>query len=92
MSHWDEVVTSPRTSITATSELTIAGCHLTHLASDLGRACQKVPLYGTFVSGLSHPAKKKKKKNVVVLDGCQRLNFRHNKQPKTLGHGGGGKE
>ncbi len=52
MSHQAEVVISPRRSITATSELTSAGCHLTRLASDLGRACQKVRLYGTFVSGL----------------------------------------
>ncbi len=49
-----EVVTSPHRSITATSELTSAGCHLTHLASDLGQACQKVLLYGTFVSCLRH--------------------------------------
>ncbi len=48
-----EVVTSPRRSVTTTSELTSAGCHLTHLASDLVRACQKVRLYGTFISGLS---------------------------------------
>ncbi len=40
--------------ITATSELTSAGCHLTHLASDLGWMCQKVRLYCTFVSGLCH--------------------------------------
>jgi hypothetical protein len=36
-----EVVTSPRRSVTATSGLTSAGCHLTRLASDLGQACQK---------------------------------------------------
>jgi hypothetical protein len=36
-----EVVTSLRRSVTATSELMSAGCHLTHLASDLGQACQK---------------------------------------------------
>jgi hypothetical protein len=37
-----------------TSELTSSGWHLTHLAFDLGQACQKVRLYGTFVSGLHH--------------------------------------
>jgi hypothetical protein len=36
-----EVVTSPRRSVTATSELLSAGCHLTRLASDLGQAHQK---------------------------------------------------
>ncbi len=54
MSSQAEVVTSLHRSITATSELTSAGCHLTRLASDLGPVCQKVHLYGTFVSGLCH--------------------------------------
>jgi hypothetical protein len=47
-----EVVTSLCRSVTATSNLTSAGCHLTPLASDLGRGHPKVHLYGTFVSGL----------------------------------------
>ncbi len=52
ISYQAEVVTSLHRSVTATSELTSAGCHLTPLASYLGWACQKVRLYGTFVSGL----------------------------------------
>ena len=36
-----EMVTSPRRSVTDTSGLTSAGCHLTRLASDLGQARQK---------------------------------------------------
>ncbi len=51
-----EVVTSPCRSITTTSELTSAGCHLTRLASDLGWAPPKVCLYGTFMSSLRHPS------------------------------------
>jgi hypothetical protein len=35
------MVTSPRRSVTATSELTSAGCHLTCLVSDLGWVHQK---------------------------------------------------
>ncbi len=38
---WGKMVTSPRRSVTDTSGLTSAGCHLTHLASDLGQAHQK---------------------------------------------------
>ncbi len=38
----------------ATSELTQQSGSLTRLVSDLGRVCQKVHLYGTFVSGLHH--------------------------------------
>ncbi len=54
ISYRAEVVTSPRRSVTTTSELTSAGCHLTRSVSDLGWACQKVHLYSTFVSGLRH--------------------------------------
>jgi hypothetical protein len=36
-----EVVTSPHRSVTDTSGLTSAGCHLTCLASDFGQARQK---------------------------------------------------
>jgi hypothetical protein len=54
ISYWAEVVTSPRRSITATSELTSDGCNFTRLASDHGWACQKVRLYSTFGSGLRH--------------------------------------
>jgi hypothetical protein len=49
------MVTSPRRSVTDTSGLTSAGCHLTRLASDLGQARQKVRLYGTFMSGYDIP-------------------------------------
>jgi hypothetical protein len=54
ISYWAEVVTSLHRSDTATSELTSTGCHLTHLASDLGWVRQKVHLYGTFLSGIRH--------------------------------------
>jgi hypothetical protein len=47
------MVTPPCRSVTATSGLTSAGCHLTRLASDLGGA-PKVHLYDTFLSGLCH--------------------------------------
>jgi hypothetical protein len=40
--------------VSATSELTQQSGFLTHLASDLGWARQKVRLYGTFLSGLCH--------------------------------------
>jgi hypothetical protein len=42
-------------SVTATSELTSSGCHLTRLASDLGWGAPKVRLCGTFLSSLHHP-------------------------------------
>ncbi len=54
ISYRAEMVTSLHRSITATSELTSAGWHLTHLASDLGQARQKVRLYSTLVSSLHH--------------------------------------
>ncbi len=41
-----------RRGASATSELTQQSGSLTRLASDLGRVCQKVRFYGTFVSGL----------------------------------------
>ncbi len=49
-----EVVTSLRRSVTPTSELTSAGCHLTRLASDLGHVRQKyictVPLWAAYIT------------------------------------------
>ncbi len=41
ISTWAEVVTSLHMSVTATSELTSAGCHLTGLVYDFGWVCQK---------------------------------------------------
>ncbi len=41
-------------SASVMSELTQQSGSLTHVASDLGWACQKVCLYGIFVSGLHH--------------------------------------
>jgi hypothetical protein len=38
----------------ATSELTQRSGSLTCLAPDLGKACQNIHLYGTFVSSLRH--------------------------------------
>ncbi len=70
---WAEVVTSPRRSVTAISELTSPGCHLTLLASDLGQARKKY-VYTVHISGLcqslSSPtlfSKTKEEPGVVAL-------------------------